>query len=347
MAVYRIYPDKDTFLFSEQVLGKYGNAGRDEILEIGGYPDIFLTGQTCRTLISFSSDDIVRVIGRVTGSFQANLHLYVATATNLPVEYNIYTYPVSSSWVNGTGKRDDIPLNTSGVSWKYRGIETGSWFNLGGDYLTYPSSSQFHDMKSSHDINIDISEITNGWISGSLENNGILLKIDDQYEAREDYPVLLKYFGGDTNTIFPPYLEIRWDDSQYSSSIQVLDTDQAHINLRNYQEIYSDSDMIKFRLGVKPKYPPRTFSTASIYMTEYILPQESYWAIKDEFSEEMIVDFNSDYTKISADQQGSYFTVYMDTLQPERYYRILVKTTIAGNTLIMDNRNIFKVVRNG
>ena len=61
----------------------------------------------------------------------------------------------------------------------------------------------------------------------------------------------------------------------------------------------------------------------------------------------MIVDFNTDFTKISCDPNGSFFDVYMDGLQPERYYRILVKTTLDESTVVVDNSNIFKVVRNG
>ena len=36
MAIYRIFPESDTFIFSE---GVKGNAGKDEILEIAGYTD--------------------------------------------------------------------------------------------------------------------------------------------------------------------------------------------------------------------------------------------------------------------------------------------------------------------
>ena len=61
----------------------------------------------------------------------------------------------------------------------------------------------------------------------------------------------------------------------------------------------------------------------------------------------MVVDFNTDFTKISCDPHGSFFDVYMDGLQPERYYRILVKTELDNSTVVVDNRNIFKVVRNG
>ena len=60
----------------------------------------------------------------------------------------------------------------------------------------------------------------------------------------------------------------------------------------------------------------------------------------------MIVDFDSNHTKISADDTSSYFDFYMNTLEPERYYRLLIKTTVSGSTTILDQNNIFKVVRN-
>ena len=61
----------------------------------------------------------------------------------------------------------------------------------------------------------------------------------------------------------------------------------------------------------------------------------------------MVFDFDTTYTKISADNTSNYFDVYMDGLQPERYYRLLIKTEIDGNTSIIDNDQVFKVVRNG
>ena len=117
-------------------------------------------------------------------------------------------------------------------------------------------------------------------------------------------------------------------------------------NLINNKEKYNNSDVSRFRVSARPKYPAREFTTSSIYLTEYALPQDSYWAIKDEFSGNMIVDFDTTYTKISADNTSSYFDLYMDTLQPERYYRLLIKTTLAGSTTVLDQNNIFKVVKN-
>ena len=60
----------------------------------------------------------------------------------------------------------------------------------------------------------------------------------------------------------------------------------------------------------------------------------------------MIIDFNTTYTKVSCDSNGSYFPVYMSGLEPERYYKILVKTQLpTGESIDIDNNNIFKIVR--
>jgi hypothetical protein len=97
-------------------------------------------------------------------------------------------------------------------------------------------------------------------------------------------------------------------------------------------------------LNVRPQFPPRIFSTSSFYTTNYYLPTASYWAIKDLDTDEIVVDFDTSYTKISADSNSNYFDVYMDGLEPERYYKILVKTTLDGSTEVLDNSYYFKVI---
>jgi hypothetical protein len=58
----------------------------------------------------------------------------------------------------------------------------------------------------------------------------------------------------------------------------------------------------------------------------------------------MVINFDTQYTQISADSTGNYFDIYMNGLEPERYYAVLVKTIINGSTLIIDDDNHFKVV---
>ena len=50
-------------------------------------------------------------------------------------------------------------------------------------------------------------------------------------------------------------------------------------------------------------------------------------------------------TKLSADGKSSYFEIDMESLEPERYYKILVKATLDGSTIVFDEDYIFKVVR--
>jgi len=369
MAIYRIFPESDTFIFSENPVG---NAGKDEILEVGGYGDISDTGRAKRTLLKFSTTEIQNTLNNKVGAspWAANMHLYLAQASELPINFTLYGYPVSTTYTNGVGKFGDLPVNTSGVSWRYRNAdESNAWTtgtfptNITGSYITvqegggtwYTGSAginleatQSFSLNSELDLNLDVSNAVDLFYSGSLYNNGFLIKLQNDLEFNTTSSIQLRYFGGDTNTIYPPYLEFKWDDSSYNTgSLSVLSNNQAQINIKNNKGEYVDEGKQRFRLSAKPTYPPRTFTTSSVYLTNYALPTASYWGLRDEHSEEMVVDFDSNYTKISCDSTGPYFDIYMDGLQPERYYRILIKTALDGSNTIVDNKNIFKIVRNG
>jgi len=374
MAVYRIFPEKDTFIFSEV---SSSNAGLDEIIEVGGYYDVTGTGETSRILIQFSSTEIADVVNNKVKSdnYSASLGLYLADAYQIPVNTTIYTYPVYSSaggWDNGTGKYGDTPVNTSGVSWAYQktGLGTpwltttitypagvtgsftgskqggGNWYTASG--ATNLEFTQSNPMNSTYDIDINVTPAVKLWTSGTIDNSGLIVKLPDNLEFNTTSSIRLKYYSADTNTIYPPYLDFKWDDSVYSTgSLSVLSNSISTINITNNTGKYTNSGKQRFRVSAKPKYPVRTFTTSSIYLTNYALPSTSYWGIRDENTEEMIIDFDTQFTKVSCDSQGGYFDVYMDGLQPERYYRILVKTTLDGSTTVVDNQNVFKVIRNG
>jgi hypothetical protein len=68
------------------------------------------------------------------------------------------------------------------------------------------------------------------------------------------------------------------------------------------------------------------------------------YAIKDSKTNDYIIDFNTTFTKISADEESSFFKVYMNGLEPERYYTILIQTNIDGETKIFDQDLNFKVI---
>ena len=350
MAHYFLFPEKDTTIWSEPTIaGIYGNAGRDEILEIGGYPDANQIGRSKRALLQFSSQELINTINNITsGAISCSLKLYNATATSLPSDYTIEAYPISESWINGLGKLDDKPANKTGVSWKYRGAQEDLWGSEGGSYLTSESGSKTVSLGDSHDLSIDVTNIVAQHYSGSILNNGILLKLDDTFEDYTEASINLRYFSTNTNTIYSPYLEFKWNDTIYNpGALTQLSTDNANIHVSNLKPEYLNSGDTRFRLSARPTNPIREFTTSSIYLQNYVLPPNSFWSIVDEYSNDVIVDFDTTFTKISADSSGSYFDVKMDMFSPERYYKILIKTTIDSNTFIFSDKNLFKVVRNG
>ena len=364
MAVYRIFPEQDTFISTEVPTG---NAGKDEIVELGGYPDISGLGETNRILVKYSSSDISNVFATKIGShpYSASLHMYLAEAYDIPTSYTIYAHPLYQSWDGGVGKFGDSPANTTGVSWTYRTAgSTNAWTTAGfvagttasftpgqeggGVWYTAYSSSVSFGITSIHDVDINVTTAVSAISSSTIPNNGFILKLQNSLESQTSSSVRLKYFGAETNTIYPPYLEFKWDDSSYNSgSLSVLNTGIAIVSLMNNRGEYVDEGKQRFRIAAKPKFPTRTFTTTSPYLTNYALPSGSCWGLRDENTQEMVVPFDSKFTKISCDPTGPYFDVYMDGLQPERYYRILVKSELDGSTTVFDNKNIFKVTRNG
>ena len=97
-------------------------------------------------------------------------------------------------------------------------------------------------------------------------------------------------------------------------------------------------------MNVRPTYPARTYQTSSLYTSNNILPTSSYYAIKDLDTNEFVINFDSNFTKISCDNKGNFFTIYMNGLEPERYYKILIKTEVNGNVIVKDDNYYFKVI---
>jgi hypothetical protein len=367
MAVYKIFPTADTTLYSRF---PNQNTGLDEILEVSvkndpdsvsylveSDPQSPVLGEDIRrALILFDNADLNKIKSFSTGSWQAGLKLYLANAENLHTTYSIEIGQVSSSWQMGVGKFSDYPVTINGACWynpnqyvnNTNGWEDAYYFTVpGGGNFTGSLISQYFTYKSPKDINANVTPIVNNWFSGSL-NSGFIVKWPIDVEIESGSYNALSFFSVDTHTIYPPTLEMKWDDSQYvTGALSVVNNNQFVISIDNNLGTFKyDTEKYRFRVNSRDKYPVRTFTTSSIYTTNKALPQSSYWAIQDAKSEDIVVDFNTNYTKISCDGTSSYFDVYMNGLEPERYYKLLMKTVIAtGESIDVDNNIIFKVTR--
>jgi hypothetical protein len=108
--------------------------------------------------------------------------------------------------------------------------------------------------------------------------------------------------------------------------------------------VFNPESINRFYINVSPLYPTRVYQTASLYTNLNYLPTSSYYALKDLATNEFVINFDEQYTQISADNNGNYFDIYMSGLEPERYYKILIKTIIGGSVLIFDDNYYFKVI---
>jgi hypothetical protein len=365
MAVYKIFPEKSNTLYSYYPTL---NAGIDEILDLSTYLTIEGTNQVSRPLIKFPQNEIVDIINnKVNGAnYNAHLRLSLANASQLPLDYTIYCHPLSVDWNIGTGRFSNSPITTDGASWEYTNQDGGNtWFTIGnfpsgttGSYnsngnigggLWYTSSLyeaiQSFTHVSSKDITLDVTNTIEAWSGSIISNNGFILKHSSSLEFSTSSAVELKYFSANTHTIYPPCLEIRWDDTIYSTTLTQISTQNIVATLGNNQSEYQQDSVEKFRVNVRDRFPARAFTATSVYLNNKVLPTSSYWSIKDLDTEEIVVDYDETYTKISADNTGNYFDVYMNGLEPERYYKILIKTVVDGSTLILDDNYYFKVIR--
>jgi len=371
MAVFKIFPEKDATLYSEYV---DMNTGRDEILEIASYYKGDLK-YVNRTAIAFDSAEVANVLetyvsssNRAVTNFSASLRLMLASANELPTAYTLHAFPIysgASTWEVGNGKYGDVPRNSSGIAWNrtnaaggawsvttnvtasYSGsIGGGAWYTGSGAY-DFTGMTQSHAVNSTHDINVNITEGVKAHYAGEIVNSGFMLKLQDSLEFQTDRQMYLRYFGTDTHTIYPPHLEIKWDDFSNASALTETADPDSVVKIKNNKGEYADIGKQRFNLHVRPKYPARNFTTSSAYLTNYYLPTSSYWGLKDENTEEMVIDYDTTFTKISRNDSGNYFDIYMEGLEPERYYRVLIKSEIDGSTSIVDEDLVFKVVRNG
>ena len=371
-----ILPNQDTWISSGSSTitdesFKNQNFGRDQILEVKKkfFNDKF--HHQTRALVQFSgtefsamSQSIVNGIiplpqtGSISGS-KFYLKLYeVEGNSKLSDEYNLHIQPISQSWTEGTGKFDDSPKNVLGCSWENRkniiNGDTTTWNTSGGDILGVSSSTQAFRNESS-DIEVEVTDMVNMWLSGQFENYGMLIRFSGSQETDETTFGNLKFFSRNTHTIYPPRLEVRWDDhlpctGSNTGSLNQLTSSgliDNHLYIRGLQESYKENDRVRFRVGSRKKYIQKTFTNSLHISSGSFIPEGSgSYAIKDVTTDEFIVPF-SDYTTIGCDSEGMYFNQWLDNFFPDRVYKILLKLkTDDKQEQIFDNDFEFIIRRN-
>lgn len=367
--LYERYPNRNTGIDSIIELTKITSGSKlEKVVQSDTYNSRILIdfGAQITALRNAISSNLIPPIGSITNnSASVYLNLRAANASDLPTDYTIYAFPVSQSWINGNGNYSDVPEVRNGASWYFRDNEdlatrwnTGSAHSEndtsatilvgGGTWITgstYMASQSFSYEQP--DIRMDVTNIVKQWTSQTIPNYGFIIKRSKSDERSGDVLGSIKFYGVDTNTIYVPRLEVAWNDTTFTPGTNsVINTSNYTVYISNIRDSYRESERARFDVGVRPMYPNRNYATSSYYFTSNVLPSSSYYSIKDAVTNETIIPYDNYATKISADSNGSFFNLRLNTFMPERYYKIEFKIQRNANDIqIHDNGFYFKVVR--
>jgi hypothetical protein len=376
------YPERDTTLY-ERYPAK--NTGIDPILDLikhasgslferqiqsANYNSRFLLdfGSQITAIANAVASNELPPIGPLSqNSASVYLNLRIANATDLPINYTLYAFPVSESWNNGNGTFDYKPEISNGASWYYRDNNTqATHWNTGSahsknDYSnnvslgggTWITGSGFEASQSfsyeEPDVRMDVTNIVKQWVKGIIPNYGFIIKRSRTDENSSDILGSLKFFGLDTHTIYVPRLEVAWNDTVLTGTGSRPEvTSNIYIPyITNIRNEYRENERAIFRIGARPEFVTKTYATSSNYLVEYRLPTSSYYSIQDSVTMETIIPFDTNATQISCDNNGSFFKLRLNTFQPERYYKIILRVERDGGNDIQTFGEgfYFKVVR--
>lgn len=388
--IYVIYPEKDATIY-ERTESK--NTGLDSVLEVSHILIGTASRYNSRVLMKFDVSQIEEKIdaGKISDNARYYLILKTAEVREIPQEYTLYAYPLSSSWTNGTGRFVNNPIVNDGVSWRYRtsadvGTEwdippalsnyewddlSQTWVdasilfgsnlsaNVTSSYFTKEGGGTWWDYDNvectqsfsfeTQDVYMDVTPIVRKWITGSgrFNNDGLILKFSNELESSFETINSLKFFATDSNTIYVPRLHVIWDDQVFNTgSLTEVGDNSLNINVK-MKKFYSQDEKAKIRIYANDRFPQRSYTTQSYHTINYFLPSSSYFAIKDAHTDEDMLPFNVTGSKISCDEKGSYFNLWMNALQPERFYRVVIKIEKEGGDVVemFDNNYYFKVTR--
>jgi len=382
---FYIFPQKDTWLNEATSSQNYGG---DEILELS--KNISTAGDTAalngvtRILTAFDfvgtnsleemvNKGLIPSVGTGSGQSKISLRLYNTEASELSTAYNIVAFPISQDWEEGSGKFHQDPIVKQAATWDYSNydktavwdgngvtVNTGSRTAGGGAWLggftNYGTQSFSYE---SPDINMDVTDICRGWLNGDNNNYGLILRFSGSQETNTTTTGNIKFFSKNTNTIYAPKLEVRWDDhnpitGSVTGSMEALDLTGETDNIlyvKRLREKYKEGERVKFRVGGRKRYIDKTFTTSIHYASSsYIAEGSGSYSIQDQSTGDVIVPFEvsggTSYTQLSADSSSMFFTQYLDTFEPNRIYKILLKLkTDDGQEQIFDDDWEFAVVK--
>jgi len=266
MSIKKFVAEKDTTItnaFREDLIvrsisANMGVADSLEVFTIYGQVNSSSIEKS-RILIQFPIQDIIqqRNSGLIptSGNVDFYLKLYnVEHPFTVPRNFVMSINPISMSWEEGYGLDMDNYSDSgfienvggNGATW-IMAASGSKWINEGGDILSsseYNLSASF--ITGLENIDINITKLTEDWISGLIPNNGLLIKLSGAYETIDlKQSFYTKKFSARGSEFYfsRPCIEAQWnpsvtdDRNNFYASSSLLSTEDNLMNIYFYNKV--------------------------------------------------------------------------------------------------------------
>lgn len=299
--------------------------GREEIFEVltnsGPFTQSFIADQNGEYSFRWSY--------YASGSGQGN-----AFIQNFKLQTDAALYPTSSLVLDNEYEARSS-VNSGGGTWYTSSFLTGNYY-----YQSFDKYVQ--------NLSVEVTDYINDFLQGHRENYGfIILKSKEDETSTRNFGTA-KFFSSDTHTIYVPNLEVRWNNTTFTTgSLSPQTNSDLIVYMKDFQSEYKENSKTKIRVYGRERYPARTFSVSSPIKSVKYLPTTTYYSVVDAETNKTFIPFDDTYTKLSCDSTSNYFNFWFNGLQPERYYKFVFKVVDStnGTTKYYDDNFYFKVVR--
>ena len=238
MGIKRYYATKDNTITNAYkanltTRGVSGNMGQSDILEI-----FHIYGQAssassedCRVLIQFNTSvvDADRTSGVIPASGSVDFYLTMYDAEHsqtTPKDFTLLVSAISQSWDEGLGLDMENYSDLDASNWLSasagtRWVDYAATELTGGSYITGSDSAPIEYLFSQYfdsgfeNLEVNVSHLVEGWISGDLTNNGFGVRLTGSDESATDSYYTKMFFARGSQFFHKrPVLEARWDNSK-------------------------------------------------------------------------------------------------------------------------------------
>lgn len=230
MGLFRIFSSKDVWITNEIFAGKAedvratgSNHGQSPSMRVFAEKETFSGSiELGRALLQF---DTTELSGKIfddqtipTAGVQYILRMFdLRHDQTVPTSYDLFAFPVSQSWDEGTGIDDDTHKDFGFANW-LSASSTQTWTVTGSDFTASFGSGSMHFDLGTEDLEMNVTEVVENWLSssvgnGGLPNNGLVVKLGETEESNAtDYFVKMFHSRESLFVDKIPYLEARWSD---------------------------------------------------------------------------------------------------------------------------------------